>query len=392
MKRPFVFLVAAAMSVSAPTPAGAATLKARSHRKPATPRLVVVSASVAPGNLPSGGGRATVTVVVRGATTCWLTELSGNMKASLPKPARCSDGTYRQAVRLGANASDKQAEVKLDLLVAGADGKIVSKYIVISEAGARVAGVTPAKAPPVVLSATALPSEVPSGGGQATVVGTLRNATTCRTVVLNGHGEKVRLPPPSSCSDGMYGASVSFGPATSESPVTVELGLLASGPNGTSARGVFYVVAAGKTSARATPVGGLPSGVKVALTQGGPLLRRTATPSAVRSTSIVVHFGTAVPRGRSVRLVLADFQGVTVATVPPPVGCAQYMASFSKPVPSSTYLSLAISMRPLGGATWVPDGLPTLFNVSRSPVVLTVSQAMGAGSVLAIEERGARSC
>lgn len=100
---------------------------------------------------------------------------------------------------------------------------------------------------PRVVSARAVPGAIGAHGAGVMIVGKVRNATTCRVVVLadpaHGHGGavKVSLPKPSVCKDGTYRAHVELGPATADRAVVVKLALVA-GP----ARGVFYVPVAPK--------------------------------------------------------------------------------------------------------------------------------------------------
>jgi hypothetical protein len=107
---------------------------------------------------------------------------------------------------------------------------------------------------PVVLAAHASPPSLPNAGGAVSVVGRVRDATTCRLAVLGDHGVKVALPKSVNCADGSYRAQVGLGPDLGQPPVVVKLGLFAG-----SARGVFYVVVAGNPahpavlSARAYP-------------------------------------------------------------------------------------------------------------------------------------------
>jgi hypothetical protein len=107
---------------------------------------------------------------------------------------------------------------------------------------------------PVVLAAHASPPSLPNVGGAVSVVGRVRDATTCRLAVLGDHGVKVALPKSVNCADGSYRAQVGLGPDLGQPPVVVKLGLFAG-----SARGVFYVVVAGNPahpavlSARAYP-------------------------------------------------------------------------------------------------------------------------------------------
>ncbi len=99
-------------------------------------------------------------------------------------------------------------------------------------------------ASPVVLEAKALPGHLPGTGGTVTVVGQVRNASTCRVVVLRDSGVKVTLPKPTSCETGTYRESVTFVPTGSHTSVVVKLGLLVG-----RTRGLFYVSVAGNPAA-----------------------------------------------------------------------------------------------------------------------------------------------
>lgn len=69
-----------------------------------TPAPVVLSARAAPGALPAKGGTVEVVGKVRGATLCRLAVLGDHgVKVTLPKPADCASGTYREPVTFGPN-------------------------------------------------------------------------------------------------------------------------------------------------------------------------------------------------------------------------------------------------------------------------------------------------
>ncbi len=161
---------------------------------------------------------------------------------------------------------------------------------------------------PAVLAVRALPGALPAKGGEATAVGKVRGATSCRLAVLGDHGVKVTLPKLANCSKGPYRERIGFGSDHTKSPVVVKLGLIAGRPGATSARGVFYVVVAG------TPVVGIPAHPAV--------LSARAVPWRLTSKG-----GTATVEGRVAgakvcRLAVLTDPGVKVA-LPKPANCSK---------------------------------------------------------------------
>ena len=218
---------------------------------------------------------------------------------------------------------------------------------------------------PIVLSAGAEPGQLPAGGGQVTVVGSVRGAKTCRLAVLGDHGIKVSLPAPAKCMDGQYGKTVGFGPDKGLSPVTVKLGLFAG-----TARGVFYVVVAGRTH-RAVPAAldrSLPPGTTVELARAHGALHAHTSYTSVSAVGLDIH-GAKAPAGSRWRLAVYGIDGRLVATAP--YGAGRFLLHFSRPVPAGAELSLGVQEH-WAGRTWLPAGIPTWFDVARSPVVVNL--------------------
>jgi|GEM_PF-3636017 len=411
-KTSVVLLAAAAALLAATSPALAAqqtrnahamagshakTSDHRSHR--AAEKLVIVAADVTPRLLPLKGGHVTVKASVLGATTCWATTVGGPYSVKVPttKPKQCAGGSYEQVLTFGPNAAQSVVVVKVQLTVAGADGRIATRAFEIKEDGRHVAVPRSARAAATeVLRASATPSQLPANGGQVSVTGSVRGAVSCRLKVLTikgfaGKGVKVTLPKPVPCSDGLYGQEATFGPNASADPATVKLALVATGGDAASAQGVFYVVVSGKSQAAATPPGALPSGAAVQIVKGIQALGHPrAAAGAVSSVAVIVHVVGKALSGPARRLAFRDMQGQLVASAPAPSACGQYTVKFSKPVPTTTLLLLGLEQHWDNG-TWVPDGAQVFFDLASSPIAFTVRSTRSSGTPVVAEE-GQRTC
>ena len=200
---------------------------------------VVLSARAVPGVLPPGGGKVEVTGVVRDASSCRIVVLRDDgVKVSLPDRAQleCPGGHFRGDVGFGPSRGKSPVVVKLGL-VAGtsAPGPF---YVVVRAA-------QPGAVKPSVLSARAVPWQLPSGGGVVVIQGRVHGAQSCRLAVLADSGVRVILPGPVKCSDGAYSARVAFGANPGYRPTAVKLGLFPEGLVRELA-GVFFVSLAGR--------------------------------------------------------------------------------------------------------------------------------------------------
>ncbi|MGC8628414.1 MAG: hypothetical protein ACP5VR_12860, partial [Acidimicrobiales bacterium] len=127
---------------------------------------------------------------VRNATACHLAVLGDHgVKVTLPKPADCAGGTYREPVGLGPNATKSPVTVKLGLFAGPALGVF---YVVV---------VKPVPAHPGILEARANPWEMSYKGGWTTITGKIVNAKTCHLVALDwAHPELAAQP----CTSGNF--------------------------------------------------------------------------------------------------------------------------------------------------------------------------------------------
>jgi hypothetical protein len=152
-------------------------------------RPVVLQAYASPSGVPHAGGTVTAVGKVRDATTCKVAVLGDHgVKVTLPKPAGCKDGSYRETVGFGPDRAQAPVVVKLGIMAGGARGVF---YVVVAGAPAH----------PQILSARADPWELPAKGGWTTVAGKVRNAKACHLVAL---GWKHPDLPAQDCSQGSF--------------------------------------------------------------------------------------------------------------------------------------------------------------------------------------------
>ena len=205
------------------------------------PAATVLSARALPGALAAKGGTVEVVGKVRDASSCRLAVLGDHgIKISLPKPANCAGGSYREPARFGPNGAKAPVVVKLGLFAGPAHGVF---YVVVAPA-------RPAR--PAVLSAKAAPWRLGYKGGTVTVEGRVSGAKVCRLAVLDDPGVRARLPKPTSCSKGVYREQVTFGPNRHHEAATVKLALF---PYGLVKKydGAFFVSLAGKPRPKPVP-------------------------------------------------------------------------------------------------------------------------------------------
>jgi len=174
--------------------------------------------------------------------------------------------------------------------------------------GPAAAFASPKLPKPAVLSARAVPGAMPPKGGDVTVVGKVRSASSCRLAVLGDHGIKVSLPKPVGCANGSYSERVGFGPDRTGHPVVVKLGLFAEHPGVGPALGVFYIVV---------------TGVPISGTVAHPVvLSARATPWQLPANGGTVTVEGNVSGAKVCRLAVLDDPGVAVQ-LPKPAGCAK---------------------------------------------------------------------
>ena len=98
------------------------------------PAPAVLSARALPGTLPAEGGTVEVVGKARWAATCRLAVLADPqrgpkaVRVSLPEPATCADGSYREPVSFGPNGTKFAVVVKLGLFASSARGVF---YVVV---------------------------------------------------------------------------------------------------------------------------------------------------------------------------------------------------------------------------------------------------------------------
>lgn len=207
----------------------------------ASPAPSVLSAQAAPSRLPAHGGPVGVTATVHGATECWLVALAdpASIKVTLPAPANCSKGSYREAVTFGPNRVRRPTTATLELFASHPNSISAESLLHVALAAA------PAPPPPAptpgVLTATTTPRDLPANGGIVTVIGHVVGGRACQLVMLaNPTGVQVTLPSPTNCSAGIYTAPVVFGTNPTTKLAVMKLGLYPAGLAQKHA-GVIYV-------------------------------------------------------------------------------------------------------------------------------------------------------
>ena len=113
--------------------------------------------------------------------------------------------------------------------------------------------------PALVLSARAVPWVLPASGGTVTVIGRVKNASSCQLELLTSYAVPVVYPRSSTpCGGGNFSAQVTFGANLASVGRTVKLALVARGATSMSS-GRFYVhLESGYQAVAPTPV--LPAG------------------------------------------------------------------------------------------------------------------------------------
>jgi hypothetical protein len=231
----------------------------------ATLQPSVLSARATPNALGPAGGEVLVSGTVENADTCQLVLLS---RQSFPvvyshnPTTACQAGNYSAHVTIGANPSAIRRTVAFALIARNGTYAFTGRFYVVLEP----------LLVPSVLSARATPSALGPAGGHVLVTGTVRNANTCRLVLLSRQSFPVVYAdnPTTACRSGSYSAHVTIGANPSAAMRTVAFALIAR--NGTySSTGRFYVVlepllVPSVLSARATPSALGPAGGQVLVT------------------------------------------------------------------------------------------------------------------------------
>lgn len=304
---------------------------------------VVLSARALPGVLPPRGGKVEVAGVARNASSCRIVVLrDAGVKVSLPARAPCADGHYRAEVGFGPSRGKSPVVVKLGL-VAGtsAPGPF---YVVVRAA-------QPGAGKPSVLSARAVPWQLPSDGGTVTVRGRVRGAQSCRLAVLSDSGVRVILPGPVKCSDGTYSERVTFGTNPGYRATAVKLGLFPEGLVRELA-GVFFVSLAGRerpvpsTTTTAPPQQSAPSPATTAPPAspagGGYIPPLPPTPTAPLTTTVPATT-TTVP---------ATTTTVPATTTTVPVTTTTAPTTTTTTAVSNTLTGTASSVQQLSSNNW----------------------------------------
>ena len=201
----------------------------------ATLSPTVLSARATPSALGPAGGQVLVSGTVENANTCQLVLLSHQsfpVVYSHNPTTACQGGNYSAHVTIGANPSATKRTVAFALVAR--NGNYTSRgYFYVALEPLLV---------PTVLSASATPSALGPAGGQVLVSGTVKNANTCRLLLLSHQSFPVVYShnPTTACQGGNYAANVTIGANPSGIKRTVAFALIAR--NGTySSTGYFYV-------------------------------------------------------------------------------------------------------------------------------------------------------
>jgi hypothetical protein len=151
---------------------------------------------------------------------------------------------------------------------------IAAASVVLGLAGQASAAASTVPAPaPVVVSASATPGSLPSGGGVVMVTGTVESATDCQLKLLSGQSFPVVFSHnPRSCSTGAFSAQVTVGPNSTPVQRSIAFALVAS-KGASTAEGRFYVLLAGAQPSAIVSVGLMPP----KLPAGGGVVAVTAT-------------------------------------------------------------------------------------------------------------------
>jgi hypothetical protein len=195
----------------------------------------VLSARATPSALGPGGGRVIASGTVKNANTCQLVLLSHQsfpVVYSHNPTTACQGGNYSAHVTIGANPSATKRTVAFVL---------VARNGIYTSRGYFYVALEPLLVP-TVLSASATPSALGPAGGQVLVSGTVKNANTCRLLLLSHQSFPVVYShnPTTACQGGNYSGHVTIGANPSAVKRTVAFALVAR--NGTySSIGYFYV-------------------------------------------------------------------------------------------------------------------------------------------------------
>ena len=218
----------AAAPASAGTPASVRTVTG--------PPVVVLSVRAAPSQLPAAGATVTVTGKVGHASSCQLELLSSQ---SLPvvyshDAKNCSGGNYSAHVTIGPNSSTRPHTVAFALVARSGTSAFAGRFYV------RLAGVPQA----LVLSASAVPRELPATGATVAVTGRVEHASSCQLRVLSSQSFPVVYSHDArNCAGGSYSAHVTIGPNPTAVARIVALALVA-GNVASHFVGRFYVLLA----------------------------------------------------------------------------------------------------------------------------------------------------
>ncbi len=211
---------------------------------PAQP-AAVLSAQAVPSQLPATGGTVSIAATVADATTCQLQLLSSQSFAVIfsHNPKSCANGAYSARVTIGPNPSRVQRTVAFALLARNAASASVGRFYVL------LAGAVPV----TVLSAQAVPAQLPATGGTVSVAATVADATTCQLQLLSSQSFAVIFSHnPKSCANGAYSARVTIGPNPSRVQRTVAFALLARNAASASVGRFYVLLAAGAGTSTAT--------------------------------------------------------------------------------------------------------------------------------------------
>ncbi len=217
---------------------------------PATPKPVISKFQLSTTEVPSKGGRVTLTASVSNATSCTFSAKPA--VAKLPATLKCSSGSAAKSVWLPANDTDAPVTYQFRLTVKGPGGTAVSAWLPANVKAA----------PPTVTGLAATPAGLPPAGGTTTVSAKVSRASTCE---LTASPAVAGLPVTFSCPAGTTAGSVkqtfSLPALAGSSPVSYGLTLKVTGPGGTvkatTTQTVYPKISFAAPVAVDSPAGGL---------------------------------------------------------------------------------------------------------------------------------------
>jgi len=311
-------------------------------------RPVMLMAEAMPSYLPSTGGTVSVLGKVSGSAVCSVAVLGDHgIKVSRPAPVPCS-GAYREKLGFGPNSSPSPVVVKLGLMAGNARGVF---YVVVAGAPFH----------PQILAARAYPWRLPDTGGWTTIVGHVRNATTCHLVALDwAHPDLA----PQDCASGTFTEKLWLSPNDKHIAVSEAFELVATG-QGKPAVGKFFVRLAAAplpppTTTTTLPPATTPPVTTTAVPPAPPYIpppppyvppetTTTVAPTTTSSTTVPPTTTTTVP---TTTTTVPPTTTTTVA--PPPLTTTTTTPATTTTVPATTTTSSTTTTVPSTTTTTAP--------------------------------------